>query len=46
MFDVIKDLKLLKLSSHKNLDNVDKESAKRNLMDMSEEKDSDEPGNW
>ena len=40
--DVIEDLKLGKLISHKNLDNVEKESDVINQMDMSDENDSDE----
>ena len=37
--NIAEDLKLGKLSSHKYVDNVETESDKRNLMNMSDEKD-------
>ena len=40
--DVIQYLKLVKLSSHKNLDMVDKYSDEINPMNMSDDNDSDE----
>ena len=40
--DVIEDLKLGKLRLHKNLENVDKDSNKRNQMNMSDEMKSAE----
>ena len=42
MSDVIEHSKLGKLSLHKNLENIEKESDKRNWMDMSDDKDSSE----
>ena len=38
----IEVLKLVKLSSQKNVDNIEKESDERNRVDMSDDKDSDE----
>ena len=40
--DIVEDLKLGKLSSHKYVDNVETEYDKINMMDMSDEKDSAE----
>ena len=40
MSDIVEDLKVVKLSSHKYVDNVETESDKRNLVEMSDEKDS------
>ena len=40
--DFIEDLKLGKLSLQKNLDNVEKESDKTPLVDISDDKDSSE----
>ena len=40
--DVIEDLKLIKLSWHKYVDNVETEFDKRNQVDMSDEKNSSE----
>ena len=37
---IIEDLKVVKLSSRKYVDNVDTESDKRNMLDMSYDKDS------
>ena len=37
---MVEELKLGKLSSHKYVDNVEIESDKKNLVDMSDEKDS------
>ena len=37
--DIIEGLELVKLSLHKNLDNVEKESDKRNWVDMSDDMD-------
>ena len=42
MSDVIEVLKLGNLSSQKNLEKIEKESDKRNCMDTSNDKDSDE----
>ena len=39
---IIEDLKVGKLSSHKYVDNVETESDKINLVDMSDDKDSAE----
>ena len=39
---ILEDLKVGKSSSHKYVDNVDTESDKINLVDMSDEKDSAE----
>ena len=38
----IEVLKLGKLSSHKNIDNIEKLSDERKRMDMSDDKESDE----
>ena len=38
--DIAEELKLGKSSSHKYVDNVETESDKKNLVDMSDEKDS------
>ena len=38
--DIVEDLKVGKLSSHRYVDNVETESDKRNLVDMSDEKGS------
>ena len=40
MSDIEEDLKVGKSSSHKYVDNVETESDKTNLVDMSDEKDS------
>ena len=40
--EYIEVLKMGKLSSQKNIDNIEKESDERNRMDMSDDKDSDE----
>ena len=40
MSDIVEDLKMGKMSSHKYVDNVETESDKINLVDMSDEKDS------
>ena len=40
--DIIEDLILGKLSSHKYIDNVETESDKINLVEMSDERGSDE----
>ena len=40
--DVIEDLNMGKLSSHENLENVEKEYDKRNRMDISDDKESAE----
>ena len=39
MSDTVEDLKVGTFSSHKYVDNVETESYKRNLVDMSDEKD-------
>ena len=40
--DIVEDLKVGKLSSHKYVNNVEIESDKRNMVDMNDEKDSAE----
>ena len=40
MSDIVEDLKMGKMSSHKYVDNVETESDKINLVDMSDEKES------
>ena len=40
MSGIIEDLKLRKMSSHKYVDNVETKYNKRNLVDMSDDKDS------
>ena len=40
MSGIIEDLKLGKMSSHKYVENVETEYNKRNLVDMSDDKDS------
>ena len=40
MSDIVEDLKVGKSSLHKYVDNVETEYDKRNLVDMSDEKDS------
>ena len=40
MSDIIEDLKVGKLSLHKYVDNIQTESDKINLVDMSDERDS------
>ena len=42
MFNVVEVLKLGKLSSQKNLDNIEKESDKGNRIDMVDDKESHE----
>ena len=42
MSDIVEDFKVGKLSLHKYVDNVETEYDKINLVDMSDEKDSDE----
>ena len=40
VYDIVEDLKFVKLTSHKYVDNVETESDKNNLVDKSDEKDS------
>ena len=42
MSDIVEDLKVGKLSSHKYVDNVETESDKINMVDMSDGKNSSE----
>ena len=39
VYETVEDLKVRKLSSKKYVDNVEKESDKRNMVDMSDGKD-------
>ena len=40
MSDIVEDFKVGKLSSHKYVNNVETESDRRNLVEISDEKDS------